>query len=67
MTFLNVKFSKPDFASHSGPGGRQKRPKLKILEDLLEIWYIEVFGVADFESDIKTKTSKMADLIWRPQ
>ena len=39
----------------------------KILDALefVQTWYIGVFGVADFESDVKTSKFKMTAPIWR--
>ena len=35
------------------------------LLDWNDIWYSKVFGIADYESELKIKKLKMADRIWR--
>jgi len=49
----------------TGPGDLKKWPKFKMLTDLRETWYSKIFWVTDFESDVKSKKLKMADLIWQ--
>jgi len=49
---------------HTGPGGMQKRPNFKKLTwNLRKTWYLEIVGIADYESEVKLLKLKMADLI----
>ena len=43
---------------------RQTR-NLKSLLDSDENWYLEAFGVSDYESILKIRKFNMADPIWR--
>ena len=49
---------------HSGPKLPKSWPKVEKDSDMIEILYIKVFGVAEFENEGKSKTFQMADLKW---
>ena len=38
-----------------------------MLLDWDDIWYTEVFGVADYESERRIQKFKMVDAIWRTE
>jgi len=53
-----------DRPAHSGLKRLKSWPKVEKDSDMIEIWYIKIFGVIEFEIEVKSQKFKMADLKW---